>query len=216
VRAAFGLPAVGCGRRDTRLARDSFRPLATKHGNQPLHIWLATLLDPPIDLSFHEATVEGKRAVLLEVQPAYNKPVSFRGVEYVRVGNSKTQLRCHPEKERALWALGNAEPFELRLAMTGVDGSNCVACWTGRSTSVCLGSRNRGAPTPSSTVCRANAFAVCRRSDVYDVTNLGAILFARDLSQFPRLSRKALRVILYSGANRVQTVEEALVAPAMQ
>ena len=36
---------------------------------------------------------------------------------------------------------------------------------------------------------------------LYSITNLGAILFAKDLNEFTRLSRKAMRVIQYKGIN---------------
>ena len=36
----------------------------------------------------------------------------------------------------------------------------------------------------------------------WNITNLGAILFARELDAFRRLSRKAIRLIQYSGNNR--------------
>jgi predicted HTH transcriptional regulator len=42
----------------------------------------------------------------------------------------------------------------------------------------------------------------------YDITNLGAILFAKNLSVFERLSRKAVRVIMYEGKNRIKTLRE--------
>jgi len=42
----------------------------------------------------------------------------------------------------------------------------------------------------------------------YDVANVGAILFANSLAAFGRLARKGLRVIIYSGTNRVETVRE--------
>ena len=42
----------------------------------------------------------------------------------------------------------------------------------------------------------------------YDITNLGAVLFARRLTEFPRLERKAIRVILYRGSGRSETVRE--------
>lgn len=44
--------------------------------------------------------------------------------------------------------------------------------------------------------------------DAYHVTNLGAILFAKDLQRFDGLSRKGVRVILYEGVNRVTTIRE--------
>ena len=45
-------------------------------------------------------------------------------------------------------------------------------------------------------------------SDRYHITNIGAMLFARNLSDFRGLSRKALRVIIYRGENRVDTLKE--------
>ncbi len=42
----------------------------------------------------------------------------------------------------------------------------------------------------------------------WDVTNLGAILFGRDLSRFKSLARKAARVVVYEGKGRLKTVRE--------
>lgn len=42
----------------------------------------------------------------------------------------------------------------------------------------------------------------------YHITNSGAVLFARSLGDFERLSRKALRVVIYRGDNRVETLKE--------
>lgn len=42
----------------------------------------------------------------------------------------------------------------------------------------------------------------------FNITNLGALLFARKLSEFPKLKRKAIRVILYKGKGRIVTQKE--------
>lgn len=47
-----------------------------------------------------------------------------------------------------------------------------------------------------------------RGDDRFDITNFGAILFARNPTEFDRLSRKALRVIQYKDKSRVETVRE--------
>jgi ATP-dependent DNA helicase RecG len=46
--------------------------------------------------------------------------------------------------------------------------------------------------------------------DGWAITNLGAILFAKNLQDFNRLSRKALRIIHYQGKNRIKTKSENL------
>lgn len=42
----------------------------------------------------------------------------------------------------------------------------------------------------------------------YNITNLGAILFARRLSDFPSLERKAIRVIKYNSDSRVSSASK--------
>ena len=42
----------------------------------------------------------------------------------------------------------------------------------------------------------------------FNITNLGAILFAKNLGDFSRLKRKAMRVIEYRGAGRIETLKE--------
>lgn len=40
------------------------------------------------------------------------------------------------------------------------------------------------------------------------MTNLGALLFAKRLSDFDGISRKAVRVVIYKGVNRIETIKE--------
>ena len=38
-----------------------------------------------------------------------------------------------------------------------------------------------------------------KNGELFDITNLGAILFAKDIEEFGNLNRKAVRVIIYEG-----------------
>ena len=70
-----------------------------------------------------------------------------------------------------------------------------------------------GAPPPDG---RAAILDALRRDRIiapgkaggFDITNLGAILLAKDLGDFPRLKRKSPRVIEYRGAGRTETLKE--------
>ncbi|KJU85227.1 transcriptional regulator [Candidatus Magnetobacterium bavaricum] len=46
------------------------------------------------------------------------------------------------------------------------------------------------------------------REGHFDITNLGAILFARDLHEFPNLPRESLRVIVYEGKGKLKTLKD--------
>ena len=45
-------------------------------------------------------------------------------------------------------------------------------------------------------------------SSGYKITNLGALLFAKNLNEFQTLFRKAVRVIVYKGKNKLETIKD--------
>ena len=48
------------------------------------------------------------------------------------------------------------------------------------------------------------------KSQGYAVTNLGAILFAKNLVEFESVQRKSMRVIVYKGKSKVETIREQI------
>ena len=42
----------------------------------------------------------------------------------------------------------------------------------------------------------------------YDITNLGAVLFAKNLNDFPTIKRKSIRVVLYKGNTKADRIKE--------
>ncbi len=53
-------------------------------------------------------------------------------------------------------------------------------------------------------------FIIQNSDDYYSITNLGALLFAKDLNDFDRINRKAVRVIVYDGINKLNAKLEQL------
>ncbi len=82
-----------------------FDPYTAKgKGNQELLLWLGMGLQPNVGFEVFALGHAAGRVVLFEVNPAWDRPVAFYGTAFVRIGSSKTELRKHPEKERAIWA----------------------------------------------------------------------------------------------------------------
>jgi ATP-dependent DNA helicase RecG len=82
----------------------SFDPAAEKaKGNQLLPLWLSLGLHPNVGFEIHPFDYHGKRVVLFEIHPAFDRPVKFYGTAFVRDGSSKTELSRYPEKERRIW-----------------------------------------------------------------------------------------------------------------
>lgn len=188
----------------------SFSPSMAKVGNEELENWLLTQLEPRIDVIIHEGDINGKYVVLLEIQSASHRPVRFKGVEYVRIGSYKKRLHDHPEKERSLWRLFDEIPFEEGVAKENASSDDVLELldYPGYVTLM-------GQPLPDNRAAILERLAsekiiTPQANDRFDITNIGAVLFARKLQDFDRLSRKALRVIIYRSVNRVETMKEQI------
>ena len=184
----------------------TFRPKAAKVGNEELENWLVRGLSPRLDFRVHEGSVDGKPVVVLEIPAASHTPVRF-GEAFVRVGSYKKKLRDYPEKERSLWMALSRVPFEQGVAKPDVPGDEVL-----RLLDYPVYFELAGLPLPharESILDRLGdeKLVVRRGPDRYEITNLGGILFARSLEALG-LARKAVRVVVYAGAGRVQTVRE--------
>lgn len=99
-----GYLVFGIDNKSRDVVGTKFDPYIIKaKGNQDLLIWLSMGLRP--NVGFETFIVEHPKAqvVLFEINAAWDRPVNFYGTAYIRVGTSKTELRNHPEKERAIW-----------------------------------------------------------------------------------------------------------------
>lgn len=191
-----------------RIVGTTFRPRQVKIGNQELENWLVTQLDPRIDVRIQEGDVDGARVVVLEIQPARERPVRFKGVEYIRVGTYKKKLHDHPEKERSLWRVFERTPFEKGVAKEEISSDEVLTLLDYPAYFRLM--KQRLPDNRAAILERLGAEGVIcpTTGGGYDVTNVGAVLFAQSLAPFGRLARKGLRVIIYSGSNRVETLKE--------
>ena len=73
--------------------------------NEPLQHFLARQITPDIDFSFHEATIENKRVVILVIPAAKGEPTSFQKIRYIRVGSSKVNLDRFPARQAHLYSI---------------------------------------------------------------------------------------------------------------
>lgn len=185
----------------------TFDPTRQRKGNQPLEFWLAQRLQPGIEFCFRIVdSYQGFRVVLLEIPAAAPAPVEFEGVAYIRIGSATPRLSDYPERLRSLWARLQPYTWEVGTAAQFVPGDEVLA-----KLEYARYFDLTGQPLPDN---RAGIFEKLTADrlihpDVgghWNITNLGAILFARRLSQFPALARKAIRFVAYDGDSRAATV----------
>lgn len=188
----------------------SFRPKESKCGEEELENWLLRLLTPKIEFRFHEVDVDGKNVCMLEIDATHRDPVQFKGVEYIRVGSYKKPLKEYREKERALWRLFDATPFERQIAEKAMRGDEVLKLINYPDYFSLL---NISLPNGADAIltCLSKDDLIVRDdAGLWNITNLGAVLFARDLGDFRSLKRKAIRVIKYKGDSRVETIREQI------
>lgn len=193
---------------DHEVVGTPFDPRATKIGNEELQNWLLHNLEPQVAFQFVDCKVEDKPVVLLEVDAATHRPIQFKRTEYIRIGSYKKKLLDHPEETRRLWRAFESRSFESGVAADGLAVEDVFELLDHASYFEML-----GLPTPDSRDQVLEAFAAdallsVNELDEWNITNLGAALFARDLRKFSGISRKAMRVIVYEGSTRQKTVRE--------
>lgn len=186
----------------------TFTPSSAKKGGEALENWILRLLEPKIDFKFYEIEIDNNNIVLLEIAPAYRHPVTFSGTEYIRLGSHKKKLKELAEKERELWRIFDKVPFEKQIAVDNIDASEVLGYLEYTKYFELL---NIPLPENRNAILEALiADNMVNKLDnaKYAITNLGAILFAKDLSKFNNLKRKAIRVIQYKDNTKFQTTKE--------
>lgn len=189
----------------------TFKPSQQKHKQQEIENWLLQKLSPRINFRFYEFMAgpqDDVPVVIIEIQPASHHPVQFDGVEYIRSGSYKKKLKDFPEKERDLWRVFDRTPFEQQLAASNISADDVLQLLDYPAYFDLT-----GLPLPDNrdgimSALIADNLIQKAAGGHWHITNLGAILFAKKLQSFQHLGRKAVRLILYRGNSRIQTVRE--------
>lgn len=186
----------------------SLKPKYYKKGNEEFEHWLAQRLNPRIDFRIHEFAYDKQRTIALFVIPsAHNEPVDFLHIPYIRVGSITRKLAEFPEKERKIWRKTN-RPYELEIAKDNLSVADVIRLL---STETYFDLMKLPYPSNQNGVIeKFIAENIVVKSHGYAVTNLGAILFAKNLSEFESVQRKSVRVIVYKGKNKVETIREQI------
>lgn len=145
------------------------------------------------------------RVVVLEVpsRPS-GQPLGLDGVYLMRVGEALEPMT--PDQLRRIFAEGQAA-FLDRPANTEVSADTVVALLDVQTYFDLL-----KLPFPSNregVLTRLQSEGlVMQVAGGYSITNLGAVLLAKDLRRFETLWRKAPRVIVYKGKNKLETMRD--------
>lgn len=205
---AFAYVVWGIENDTHALIGTTFNPATARKGNEELESWLLRLLNPRLHFRFSRVYIDAMPIVVLEIPRATGKPTAFQNQEWVRVNSVRRPLKETPEHERTLWRIFDSTPFEEGLAASHLSGQDALDLLDYSSYFSLL---NQPLPTRQSRLLEGLAtdgMLVSDGANNWNITNLGAILFARDLAQFDTLGRKAVRVVVYDGKGREKARRE--------
>lgn len=206
--ASKGYMVWGVRDDDHAVVGTNFRPDTLKVGNEDFVPWATRLLYPQIHFEFSECDVGRERVVVLTVAASQQHITKFAGTEYVRIGSYKKKLKDHPDHERRLWKAFDDRDFESLVAVDNISADEVAQLLDYPSF---FKLSRHPLPENRSEIIEQLAVAGLVQwtiDDEWAITNLGALLFAHDLGDYPSLERKAARVIQYRGTSRVNTLRE--------
>lgn len=179
-------------------------PTVKVDGNQELEAWLRQRLSRNADFRYDSVEINGRKVGLVTVFAAVGYPVSFHHVEYIRLGSITRKLEEFKELSSRLWAKLRNGAYELQCAKVDCDATEAVEAL---DTSKYFELKKLPYPSDRNGVLHYLVDdELLRRQDngLYSITNLGAALFAKKLTRFSGVGRKALRIVRYEGRSRVQ------------
>ena len=135
-------------------------------------------------------------------------PPRIPRVDYIRVGSYTKKIIEFPSLQTQLWDKLRHEQFEEIFTMVDLQINDVVKYLKCDTYFDIL-----NLPIPTSMdgykhYLLEEGIIVKQDNGLFAITNLGAILFARKLSDFPRLGRKAIRIVQYEGNNRLTILKE--------
>lgn len=185
-----------------------FTPTTAKVGNQNLEMWLRQMLTPNAEYNWHNCLINEKPVCILMIKKAFGQTVMFKKTEYIRVGSNTKMLNDVPSMKSTLWNKIKNNTFEGQIAKAELSLVSALQLLDYTSY---FDAKKESVPTDAEGIVHfmlQESFILQQDNGLYAITNLGAILYAKRLEDFPSLERKALRIVQYKGNNKLEMLKE--------
>lgn len=166
-------------------------------------------LAQPIGIEHAVITYNDNPVLFIHIPEQSTKPIHLRGPNifdcYTRSAGQTVKLSR--QEATQLIALSTGYDFESQPAMSSVDNDEIIKQIDYDSYFTL---QQKRLPETKSNIILAlvDDNLVSKTNTSWDILNLGAILFAKNLNTFKHLSRKAVRVIVYESTSRIKAFKE--------
>jgi len=173
-------------------------------GQQDMEIYLRQMLIA-CDFRFIPFKKEGEDYLLIEVFKALGSPANYKNIPYIRIGKNTSSLKNYPDLKKKIWNSFQSGYFWKKTTKTDLSYSEVLDLLD-----FDFYYQKMKLPIPSKTHDILTRFEqegfVIKQLNQWHITNLGALLFARNLKSFENLQYKSPRVITYEGDHKLSTV----------
>ena len=192
-----------------RIIGTTFCPETKTVGNQVFQMWLTQKLTPRITFQFRKVAHPEGELVLLEIPAAHSTPVEFDRTAFIRIGSATPRLSDCPEHHQKLITRLRPYMWEKAVAKSFMTADEVIKHL---DYPAYFKLTDQNLPDTKASILERLAAEGLVEQDVgehWNITNLGAMLFADNLDDFDSsLSRKGIRLVAYDGKNRADTVKQ--------
>lgn len=182
-----------------------------KHKNQELKNWLATQLKPATHFTIDTVESCGKRIVIFTIAAASTYPVKFKSQARIRVGSYTKSLNNHPDLEKVLWQNLSQQTFETTVALDDLDRQEVLDKLDYEKYFELR--KDNIEPSSEKIIERLKAGKCIKYSrGRYSITNLGALLMAKNIGDFYALQRKVPRLVVYRNKGRLHAIKDITIS----
>jgi len=177
-------------------------------GSENITNWLSRMIEPRLMMEFFDFEDDNKKFAILAIEPTYDRPVKFSGAKYIRIGENIKSLKEFPEHERTLWLATGRRKFENAIALPHQTSDEVMEKL---HTETYYRLKGDEIPKNPAEIIKRFIQLGYIKEDMeggHDILNLGALLFANDITAFPSISTKSVRVIKYSGKDKSKSEGE--------
>lgn len=164
---------------------------------------------PPIAIEHDITTFDSNEILIVKIPESTNKPVHLRGrtIDDSYKRSAGQTVKMSKQEIKNLISIAINIDFEMQIALLNISNDEVLALLDFDSYFTLL---DRRLPDTKSGILQvlAQDDLIKTHSQSYDILNLGAILFCKDINNFKNLKRKAVRVIRYKGTSRIDNAKE--------
>ena len=166
-------------------------------------------LAQPVAIDHYLYDYKGDTILFIFIPEANDKPVNLRGKDYFESykRSAGQTVKLTKEEVRQLISISYGYGFEKQIAEANLSPDEILQKIDYdsyfRLSSIKL------PDTKNHIIEKLESEDLIKKDfDSWDITNLGAVLFGKNLNLFKDLKRKAIRVIVYKGTSRITAIKE--------